>query len=89
MVLTYKILSDKNVGYSEQWFEKMAARRPTRQSSGLNNLVEGRAGHNYRREFFSLRVPRAWNRLPDIVKEAGSASAFKARYRHNLATRVA
>jgi hypothetical protein len=48
-----------------------------------------RAGDNYRREFFSLRVPGAWNRLPDNVKEAGSASAFKARYRHNLAGIVA
>jgi hypothetical protein len=34
-------------------------------------------------------VPRAWNRLPDNVKEAGSASAFKARNRPNLASRVA
>jgi transposase-like protein len=89
MILTYKILSDKSSAFGEQWFEKMATRRPTRQSRGLNNLIEGRASHNYRREFFSLRVPRAWNRLPDHVKEAGSATAFKARYRHNLEVRVA
>jgi hypothetical protein len=90
MILTYKILSDKSSAFGEQWFEKMATRRPTRQSrGGLNNLIEGRASHNYRKEFFSLRVPRAWNRLPDHVKEAGSAAAFKARYRHNLEVRVA
>jgi hypothetical protein len=81
MVLTYKILSDTRADYSEQWFTKMATRRPSRQSSGLNNLIEGRASHSYRREFFSLRVPRVWNGLPDYVKEAASASAFKARLR--------
>jgi hypothetical protein len=83
MVLTYKILSEISADYSEQWFTKMATRRPTRQSSGLNNLIEGCASHSYRCEFFSLRVPRAWNGLPDYVKEAGSASAFKARLRQN------
>jgi hypothetical protein len=81
MVLTYKILSDGMADYSEQWFTKMDTRRPTRQSSGLNNLIEGRASHSYRREFFSLRVPRVWNGLPDYVKEAASAAAFKARLR--------
>jgi hypothetical protein len=83
MVLTYKILGENSADYSEQWFTKMATQRPTRQSSGLNNLIEGRASHSYRRKFFSLRVPRAWNSLPDYVKEAGSASAFKARLRQN------
>jgi hypothetical protein len=42
-------------------------------------------GHSYRLEFFSLREPRAWNRLPDHGKEFGATSAVKARYRQNLA----
>jgi hypothetical protein len=49
--------------------------------NNLNNLIEVRASHSYRREFFSLRVAKVWNGLPDYVKEAASASAFKARLR--------
>jgi hypothetical protein len=83
MVLTHKILNEGDSEYSEQWF-KMAAQRPTRQGGGPHKMVEGRAGHNFRREFFSLRVPRAWNRLPTQVKEAGSTGAFKALYRRHI-----
>jgi hypothetical protein len=89
MVITYKILSDKDANYSAQWFEKMDTRRPTRYNSGLNNLIAGRAGHNFRREFFSQRVPLVWNVLPDTVKEASTAAAFKSRYRLFNEDRVA
>jgi hypothetical protein len=61
-------LTDTTYRYSEKWFEKMATRRQTRHSNGLNNLVVGRAEHSYIREFFSLRVPEKWNKLPDSVK---------------------
>jgi hypothetical protein len=89
MIMAYKLISDSDTTYSEQWFEKMATRRQTRHSSGLNNLVVGRAEHSYRREFFSLRVPEKWNKLPDSVKEASTVSAFKSRLRKTNEARVA
>jgi hypothetical protein len=89
MVLTYKILSDCDTKFHEQWFELAADRRPTRQSSGVSNLLARRSNHEYRREFFSNRVVEKWNRLPDTVKAAPSAGAFKNRYRHHLETSVA
>jgi hypothetical protein len=89
MIMAYKLISDSDTTYSEQWFEKMATRRQTRHSSGLNNLVVGRAEHSYRREFFSLRVPEKWNKLPDSVKEVSTVSAFKNRLRKANEMRVA
>jgi hypothetical protein len=89
LIMAYKINSDSDKDFSAQWFTKMDVRRPTRQNSGLNNLATGRAGHNYRREFFSLRVPEKWNSLPDAVKEASTAAAFKRRLRLATTERVA
>jgi Reverse transcriptase (RNA-dependent DNA polymerase) len=89
MLTTFKIMSDSDTEYRAQWFQKMDNTRPTRFNSGHNNLVQGRAGHNFRREFFSLRVPHVWNVLPDTVKEAKTAAAFKSRYRQYNVERVA
>jgi hypothetical protein len=89
LIMAYKIISDSDKDFSAQWFTKMDDRRPTRQNSGLNNLATGRAGHNYRREFFSLRVPEKWNSLPDTIKEASTAAAFKRRLRLATTERVA
>jgi hypothetical protein len=89
MVLTHKILSDSDTQFSEQWFEKAATRRPTRQSSGRDNLIPKRGNHEFRRGFFSHRVVDNWNLLPDAVKEATSAGAFKNRYRQHLETSAA
>jgi hypothetical protein len=84
MIMTYKLLSDSDdKDYSVKWLEKMATRRPTRNTGGRDNLIVGRAEHNYRRQFFSLRVPAVWNGLPDSVKEAATVSAFKTRLRKN------
>jgi hypothetical protein len=77
MCLTYKILSDSDKQFCEQWFERAANRRTTRKADGTNNLVPKRGNYDYRRGFFSLRVIDTWNRLPDAVKVAQTAAAFK------------
>jgi hypothetical protein len=89
MIMTYKLLSDSDTSYSAKWFEKAAARRPTRNNGGHNNLVVGWAEHNYRRHFFSIHVPEIWNGLPDPVKEAGTVSVFKSRLRKTYVDTVA
>jgi hypothetical protein len=89
LIMAYKIISDSDKDFSTQWFTKMDDRRPTCQNSGLNNLATGRAGHNYRREFFSLRVPEKWNSLADTIKEASTAAAFKRWLRLATTDRVA
>jgi hypothetical protein len=86
MVQTYKILSDESENYGENWFVKMENGRHTRRSTGMM-LRLPRAAHNFRRGFFSCRVPEHWNNLPWEVKEAGHAGQFKSRYRTHLKNR--
>jgi hypothetical protein len=88
MLLTYKIMSDRDTAFIAQWFEKADTRRPTRNNSGHSNLIPGRASHSYRQEFFSLREPNVWSVLPNSVKEAATAAAFKTRYRQHIDDRV-
>jgi hypothetical protein len=44
--------------------------------------------HEFRQEFFSLRVVSSWNQLPDAVKAASTAAAFKKAYRQHIESRV-
>jgi hypothetical protein len=59
------------------------------KNNSQNNLAIGRAGHNYRRGFFSHRVPEKWNGLPDHIKQASTPAAFKKRLRLAKIDRVA
>jgi hypothetical protein len=54
MCLTYKILSDSDKQYSEQWFERAANRGTTIMDACTNNLVPKRDNHDYRRAFSAL-----------------------------------
>jgi hypothetical protein len=87
--LTHKILSDSEQGYSDRWFKMANSRRTMRLTAGARNLLPKRGQHEYRREFFSLRVVDTWNRLPEPVKAADTAAAFKRRYRQHIECRVA
>jgi hypothetical protein len=82
MLQVFKMISDDDSAYCEKWFTKMENGRETRRSAGIT-LLPPRAGHNYRRGFFSCRAPDHWNSLPRQVKEAGSAGQFKNRYRQH------
>ena len=63
-------------------------RRSTRQNTIISNegseerrnvLREKRANTEMRRNFFSLRVVKRWNELPEKVKAATSVNMFKDR----------
>ena len=48
-----------------------------------------RSQHEYRKNFFSIRVVEDWNNLPDKLKEASTVSCFKRLYRGHIVGTVA
>ena len=105
LIEAYKTLAGINNVEKESWFqiavnENENPRPSTRTNttveggvaaSRLNVLVRERAKTDLRNNCFRLRVGRAWNDLPDTVRQAKSTNAFKTSYdnwcRNNL-TRI-
>ena len=58
-------------------FVRADIRRETRATAGTGNLLKKGA---FISNFFSTRVIVEWNRLPNEVKEAGTAKNFKRLY---------
>ena len=85
LVQTFKIVKRIDHVNSQIWFEK-AVKTGTRGSSGVDNMAKLRAGHDFRRNFFSQRVVDAWNSLPDNVKMARNVACFKRLYRRQRGT---
>ena len=54
--------------------------RPNTRGNGKKLEVRrADGGHNLRQNFFTLRVPRLWNQLPERVVSAPSVESFKIR----------
>ena len=75
----------------DQWFERRRSEgsRPTRSNTTVNNgiaterpdiLYRGKANLEIRNNFFTMRVVRSWNELPDDVKNQTSVNGFKNAY---------
>ena len=88
MVLTYKLINESDSD-SDLKLLRADTRRATRATAGRDNLLSERCGHEYRNRFFTVRVTKEWNNLPDPVKEAGSAAEFKRLYRRHQEGTVA
>ena len=63
--------------------------RPTRANTAVEGEEERRKSHvmkkeraklEVRRNFFTVRTERIWNKLPEGVKQADSVNAFKNAY---------
>ena len=52
----------------------------TRHSRDTTRLVEGVSQHDFRRNFFSQRVPSQWNLLPETTRQKQTVLEFKAAY---------
>ena len=81
MVQTYKIVNRIDSDDPEQWFTRADSRRPIRQGDVKDRLMPVRTPHEYRKNFFSVRVIEEWNNLPDATKEAANVGQFKRLYR--------
>ena len=77
MIEVYKIMSGK---YDEDASPKMMEAVDARTRGHSKKLAVQRAdgGHSLRQQFFTLRVVKPWNSLPESVVCAPSVAVFKA-----------
>ena len=88
---TFKTLRRINRVEVEQWFRVVGEEaRPTRANTLIGAeggeerrefvLEVERANLEVRRNFFHIRATRAWNEIPERVKERKTVNGFKAGY---------
>ena len=85
MIQTFRIMSGIDQVDPQTWFTPntqvvRGGAASTRSTTGLHNIQEKWASTDVRRNFFSLRVIKPWNTVPDKVKEATTVNAFKNGY---------
>ena len=86
MIQTYKIIHQIDKVDPKTWFQ-FRDNRPTRGNVQIDNggiarkkLSLNARQTDVRRNFYSNRVVRPWNELPEDVKNAKSVSSFKNTY---------
>ena len=85
MIQTFRIMSGIDQVNPDTWFTPSnqlvrEGASKTRSVTGLYRIQEGWASSEIRRNFFSMRVTRPWNNIPDQVKSASSVNGFKNNY---------
>ena len=85
MIQTFRIMSGIDQVDPQTWFTPnnqivRGGAASTRSTTGLHNVQEKWASTDMRRNFFSLRVIKPWNMVPDNVKEATTVNGFKNGY---------
>jgi hypothetical protein len=90
LVETYKILSGNSDVDPEIWFKlastAAAAGPVTIQAANPLNIKQQPARLELRRNFFSVRVCEAWNKLPSEVKRSKNVGQFKSAIRKILSS---
>ena len=78
MIEVYKLLTGK---YDDEASPKLKEAIDARTRGHSLKLAVRRAegGHNVRQQFFTLRVVKPWNSLPETVVNAPTLDAFKLR----------
>ena len=68
MITTYKILNGFDRVDSSTWFKQINQTRRTRLNADPANLESSFSKTEIRRNFFNIRLPDIWNKLPANVK---------------------
>ena len=90
MIETFKTLNGFNRVEKQKWFTEVGEEaRPTRTNTMITNAGEvrrekvlniERARLDVRKNFFTIRAPKKWNELPEIVRSQTSINGFKNQY---------
>ena len=89
MIQTWRMLTGKDMVNAETWFDMEAERRregatSTRRAEQYQALRPRHYQHEDRGNFFSNRVVKDYNALPNHVKSATKVNTFKNRLDHFL-----
>ena len=85
MIQTFKIMSGIDHVQPETWFTlgntiRREGATQTRSTTSNHTIMERWANTDTRRNFFSHRVIKPWNSLPDHIKSVSTVDAFKNAY---------
>ena len=82
MIEVWKILHGEEDVDASTWFTlaSKATDRKTRNTSDLLNLSQPKWSHQFRKNFFSVRVVEQWNSLPSGLKSSTNLNMFKNNY---------
>ena len=76
MIEVYKILTGK---YDVETTVSFKPNSDTITRGNRYKLYQGQVKYDLRKYFFSNRIIRIWNSLPDVVVNAGTTNTFKNR----------
>ena len=99
LIETFKVLKGFDNVNRDEWFDLRRGEdsRPTRANTRIEDgeevkrtdiLYKPKAKHEIRNNFFTVRIVRIWNELPDEIKEAKSVNAFKNLYDRHVEGRT-
>ena len=90
MIETFKTMRGINRVNRDEWFDILVDdTRPTRSNTVMVEgeperrrevIVGERANLEVRRNFFTVRVEKTWNQLPEEVKAQRTVNSFKNQY---------
>ena len=91
LIETFKVLKGFDNVNRDEWFDIRNGEeaRPTRANTRIEEGVEIRRNDvlykpktrtELRSNFFTVRIVRMWNELPDEIKDAKTVTAFKSMY---------
>ena len=84
MQQTFKILRGQDKVDKSSWLEMAASTgRVTRLAADPLNLKVPVAKLEVRRNFYSHRIPEAWNQIPAEIKQAKNARCFRNQHRNH------
>ena len=72
LLQAYMVLTNKDNGETSTWFQLCQPKEgevTTRQNGGYLNVVPQQWRGDIRCNFWSVRVVKPWNALPDLVKK--------------------
>ena len=91
LIEAFKVIKGHNNVNRDEWFDLRSRdeSRPTRSNTTIEDgqeirkkdvIYEPRSQRDTRKNFYTVRVSKMWNDLPEKIKDANSVNAFKNMY---------